>query len=149
MNIQLKHFKINTLADGNIIYLIPLNKEKYDEIMKNYAKLSDQHSINKFVEKYGFKHTEMILDGNTYIDSNNKETLEIINPILSHILPHPKTIKNPINNHIERSYKCFCSKPLNLEDLTEHTTPLSSWNCLMIRVGEPEYAIILEEKVKK
>lgn len=100
------------------------------------------------MDKYGFKHTQIILDGDTYISANDKETLEAINPILSRILPHPKTIKNPLNNKIERSYKCFCAKPFNLTDMTEHKTPLESWNCLMIRIGEPQYAIVVEEKVK-
>lgn len=42
----------------------------------------------------------------------------------------------------------FCAKPLNLTDMTEHKTPLESWNCLMIRIGEPQYTIVIEEKVK-
>ena len=33
--------------------------------------------------------------------------------------------------------------------MTEHKIPLESWNCLMIHIGEPQYAIVVEEKVKK
>lgn len=149
MEIKLKHYLINTLANGNKVYLCPMDKDEYDSLIRDYSRLSDQTSINKFVDKYGFKHTQIILDGDTYVSPNDKETLEAINPILARILPHPKTIKNPLNNKIERSYKCFCAKTLNLEDMTEHRTPLESWNCLMIRIGEPQYAIIVEEKVKK
>lgn len=149
MEIKLKHYLINILANGNKVYLCPMDKDKYDSLIRDYSRLSDQTSINKFVDKYGFKHTQIILDGDTYVSPNDKETLEAINPILARILPHPKTIKNPLNNKIERSYKCFCAKPLNLEDMTEHRTPLESWNCLMIRIGEPQYAIVVEEKVKK
>lgn len=149
MEIKLKHYLINILANGNKVYLCPMDKDEYDSLIRDYSRLSDQTSINKFVDKYGFKHTQIILDGDTYVSPNDKETLEAINPILARILPHPKTIKNPLNNKIERSYKCFCAKPLNLEDMTEHRTPLESWNCLMIRIGEPQYAIVVEEKVKK
>lgn len=149
MEIKLKHYLINTLADGSKIYLCPLDKKDYEAVMTDYANLSDQSSLNRFLYKYGFKHTQIILDGDTYIDTNDKETLESITPILAHILPHPKTIKNPLNNRVERSYKCFCAKPFNLEDMTEHRTPIESWNCLMIRIGEPQYAIVIEEKVKK
>lgn len=149
MEIKLKHYKINTLADGSDIYLIPLDEKEYNSLMKDFNSLSDTYSINKFVDKYGFKHTQMILDGETYINASDKETLEMVNPILSRILPHPKTIKNPINNHIEKSYKCYCAKPINLEDMTEHKTPLESWNCLMIRIGEPQYAVVIEDKKKK
>lgn len=45
------------------------------------------------MDKYGFKHTQIILDGDTYISANDKETLEAINPILSRILPHPKLLR--------------------------------------------------------
>lgn len=149
MEIKLKNYLINILANGNKVYLCPMDKDGYESLIRDYSRLSDQTSINKFVDKYGFKHTQIILDGDTYVSPNDKETLEAINPILARILPHPKTIKNPLNNRIERSYKCFCAKPLNLEDMTEHRTPLESWNCLMIRIGEPQYAIVIEEKVKK
>lgn len=149
MEIKIKNYLINTLDNGNKIYLCPMDEESYTRLMNDFSRLSDQSSINRFVDKYGFKHTQIILDGDTYISANDKETLEAINPILSRILPHPKTIKNPLNNKIERSYKCFCAKPLNLTDMTEHKTPLESWNCLMIRIGEPQCAIVVEEKVKK
>lgn len=149
MEIKIKHYLINILDNGNKIYLCPMNEEGYTRLMNDFSRLSDQSSINRFVDKYGFKHTQIILDGDTYINANDKETLESINPILSRILPHPKTIKNPFNNKIERSYKCFCAKLLNLTNMTEHKTPLESWNCLMIRIGEPQYAIVVEEKIKK
>lgn len=149
MEIKIKNYLINILDNGNKIYLCPMDEETYTRLMNDFSRLSDQSSINRFVDKYGFKHTQIILDGDTYISSNDKETLEAINPILSRILPHPKTIKNPLNNKIERSYKCFCAEPLNLTDMTEHKTPLESWNCLMIRIGEPQYAIVVEEKIKK
>ena len=42
----------------------------------DFSRLSDQSSINRFVDKYGFKHTQIILDGDTYISANDKETLE-------------------------------------------------------------------------
>ena len=140
MEIKIKNYLINTLDNGNKIYLCPMDEEGYTRLMNDFSRLSDQSSINRFVDKYGFKHTQIILDGDTYISANDKKTLEAINSILSRILPHPK---------IERSYKCFCAKPLNLTDMTEHKTPLESWNCLMIRIGEPQYAIVVEEKVKK
>lgn len=148
MEIKIKNYLINTLNNGNKIYLCPLDKDGYNKLMKDYSNLSDQSSINRFIDKYGFKHTQIILDGDTYIDPNDKETVESVTPILSRILPHPKTIKNPITNTIEQSYKCFCAKPLNLEDVTSHKTPISSWDCLMIRIGEPEYAIVIEEKAQ-
>lgn len=107
MEIKIKNYLINTLDNGNKIYLCPMDEETYTRLMNDFSRLSDQSSINRFVDKYGFKHTQIILDGDTYISANDKETLEAINPILSRILPHPKTIKNPLNNKIERSYKCF------------------------------------------
>ena len=76
MEIKIKNYLINTLDNGNKIYLCPMDEETYTRLMNDFSRLSDQSSINRFVDKYGFKHTQIILDGDTYISANDKETLE-------------------------------------------------------------------------
>ena len=75
MEIKIKNYLINTLDNGNKIYLCPMDEETYTRLMNDFSRLSDQSSINRFVDKYGFKHTQIILDGdifyiNMYINYN-------------------------------------------------------------------------------
>lgn len=149
MEIKLKNYLINTLNNGNKIYFVPMEERVYKEFIRDITSLSDQHSVNKFIDKYGFKHSQVILDGETYINGSDNKLLEQIAPVFERILPYPKTVHNPINNHIEKSYKCFCCDTLNIEDVVEHKTFLSSWNCLMISLGEPQYGIVVEFKKEK
>lgn len=149
MEIKLKNYLINTLNNGNKIYFVPMEERVYKEFIRDITSLSDQHSVNKFIDKYGFKHSQVILDGETYINGSDNKLLEQISPVFERILPYPKTVHNPINNHIEKSYKCFCCDTLNIEDVVEHKTFLSSWNCLMISLGEPQYGIVVEFKKEK
>lgn len=149
MDIKLKSHVFNTLEDGTKFHIIPLTKKQYDEIIRDYNGVNNSYTSNKFLDKYGFKHTQMILDGESYIDPHDKETLESINDLLARMLPAPTKAINPDTMQTGSSYKCFCAKPLNIPDLISHRTPLDSWKCLMIRLGEPEYAIVIEEKPKK
>lgn len=146
MEIKLKNYLINTLDNGNKIYLIPMLKSVYEEFVHDYTALHDQVSFNKFANKYGFEHKQVLLDGTTYINVHDKEEVESVRPILNRILPRPKMTTNAITEKREPAYKCFCCGLTNIESVLEHKTSIDSWNCLMIRIGEPEYAIVLEIK---
>lgn len=146
MEIKLNHLLINTLDNGNEIYLVPMTKEVYEEFAHDYANLRDQVSINKFANKYGFTHRQVILDGNTYIDVNDPDEVESVRPVLARILPKPAIVVNPLVDKREPAYKCFCCDNININTVLEHRTPIESWNCLMIHIGEPEFALVLEIK---
>lgn len=146
MEIKIKNYLINTLPKGNKVYICPMTEEEYKAFYKDLSGLSSQANVNRFTDKYGFRHTNVVLDGETYLNLNNKDEIESIRPILKHILPHPKWVKHYLtNNTVTQSYKCFCVETLGLDDVTEHRTEIESWNCLMIRLGEPQYAIVVEE----
>lgn len=149
MEIKLEHYLINELNDGAKIYIVPMSKRVYEEFSQDYASLSDLSSMNRFADKYGFTYRQVILDGNTYIDVNDPEEVDGVRPILARILPKPKIVENPLTEKREPAYKCFCCDSLNIENVLEHKTPVSSWQCLMLKLGEPEYAIVLEIKPKK
>ena len=53
MEIKIKNYLINTLDNGNKIYLCPMDEETYTRLMNDFSRLSDQSSINRFVDKYG------------------------------------------------------------------------------------------------
>lgn len=146
MGIKLKNHLFNTLKDGTKFYIVPMTKIQYDEFSKDFNNITDTYTTNKFLDKYGFRHTQVILDGEAYINPNDKETLDSINELLARMLPAPIRQTNPDTKIAKVGYKCFCAKPLNIADLVEHATPLESWKCLIIRLGEPEYALVIEEK---
>lgn len=146
MEIKLNHLHINTLDNGSEIYVIPMSKEVYEEFAHDFSNLTNQVAINKFANKYGFTYKDVILDGNTYINVNDHDEVESVKPILARILPKPVTVNNPLTEKRELSYKCYCYEGLNIESVVEHKTPIESWNCLMIHIGEPEFALVLEIK---
>ena len=149
MEIKLEHILINTLDNGNKIYFIPMSKKVYEEFVHDFSNLSNQVSLNKFANKYGFNCKDVILDGTTYINVSDKEEVESVRPILARILPKPVTVTNPLTEKREVAYRCYCYEGLNIENVLEHKTPIDSWNCLMIHVGEPEFGIVLEIKKEK
>ena len=53
MEIKIKNYLINTLDNGDKIYLCPMDEESYTRLMNDFSRLSDQSSINRFVDKYG------------------------------------------------------------------------------------------------
>lgn len=147
MKIKLKNYLINTLNDGSKVFVIPMNKDQYQEFSHDFSNLTDQNSMNKFADKYGFTYKDVLLDGNTFINVNDPEEVSAVRPLLALILPKPTPTTNALTDKKEAAYKCFCCKNLNIESVIEHTTPFESWNCLMIRIGEPEFAVVL--KIKK
>lgn len=147
-NSQIKKRLINTLHNGNKIYIIALNGKDYNVIMKDMSSCSGQFEVNKFTNKWGFSPNQILMQGETYINQNDKEDFDFFVKVIQRIFP--KVVKkDETTGTTKEYYKCWCAKPLNVTELADHRTPLESWNCLMIRLGEPQYAIVLEEKHKK
>lgn len=146
MEIKLPHYLINELPKGSKVYICPLDSRMYNKVMSEFHALQNANSVNKFTDNYGFHPSEIIMDGACYINANDKEELESVNGILARILPAPTYVNNAVTHRNENSYKCFCCQQFDLEDVTEHRTPLESWNCLITYLGDPEYAIVIERK---
>lgn len=73
-------------------------------------------------------------------------TMDIVTA--ENILPPPGMITSVITNSIESSYKCWCCENLGIEQLAAHKTSLNSWDCLMVRLGNPSHVVITQRKVK-
>ena len=91
-------------------------------------------SLDKFKEKYGFEYLDMILYGNVHEGLTSSVLQELIG-YEDVMIDETKTCK---------SYICFCGKPYGLDYRKRilHSSPLSSWDCLMIYMNKPDYAIV-------
>lgn len=116
--------------------LIVSTKEETDIIKECCAGVSEgfmKHS--QFREKFGVSSTDIHLVGDTSKINNGF--------IQSYI--DCKEIKTSESNGFKKSYKCFCGHDYGLDYKTTilHPTGLSSWDCLMAKLGCPQYAIVI------
>ena len=136
------------IEKGIFIYLLSINKDEYESISNDMDGLKTQADVNRFTEKYKIQAKDIMLYGESNLSKLNKEDKEFIHLELEKIFPPSKSILNPISKKVENSYKCYCCEGLNVDDLTEHKTVNSAWNCLMTKLRKPEYVLIYKEKIK-
>ena len=114
--------------------VIPVDKDFMEAFELDYtAFYNGKMTLTKFNEKYGFNIFSVLGYGKTDegIDSNFTKNLFDS----ADITVDEKTYK---------SYKCFCGEPfgLNYKEQVLHGSTVSSWNCLMTKLNNPEYVLV-------
>lgn len=114
--------------------VVGITKDIYKSIDEDINKFySGKLSKTKFIEKYNFSPLSIIMYGEVKnVESSQlKELIEYEN------------IQVEANKY-KLSYKCFCGEEYNLDYKKDilHGTSFSSWQCALIKIGNPEYAII-------
>jgi len=118
------------------IGVISLTQEYYKEIDKDIMNFyNSKISKLEFKRKHNFNPLSIILYGNvTEVDSSNlKELIDYESIIVE-------------KNKYRTSYKCFCGEEygLNYKENILHGTSLNAWDCALIKIGNPKYAIIFD-----
>lgn len=90
---------------------------------------------DEFIEKYGFSPFLSILHGNVREVS--------VNTIHDYIDFESINITTP--NKFKKSWKCFCGERhgLDYKQVLAHACPLESWKCLLIKLGNPNFGVIV------
>lgn len=99
--------------------------------------ISDSSEI-KIIERGNFNifpNEEIIAYGNTKL--SEKTAIEV--------LESPKFIINLYSNKTEKTWKCYCC-PDELFNKIGHRTAINAWDCLMVKLGNPEFGIITKFK---
>lgn len=140
-------YNINTIKDNKYV-LYAITENLYNDIIKDASACSTTMQINNFYDKYGIRPQDIIIDGTTDVWKESYENRKNIEDLLKSVLPKPITVKNEITNTILDSFKCWCVGDLNIDEICDHRTVLDSWHCLMNKIGNPKYVIIVKEENK-
>ena len=129
------HTVIKETPSIKLAFIVSTKEETF-KIREACYKVSEGLLRNSdFKKEFGVYPTDIHLVG---------ETSKIDNTFIQSYIDF-KEIKTSESVGFKRSFKCFCGHEFGL-DYTEtilHPTGLSSWDCLMAKLGCPEYAIVI------
>jgi hypothetical protein len=104
----------------------------------------------------GWKYT-LYISTKSECDDIKLGNLKIADEIIAHgkantmdnelagiILPPPKFMHNKLSEKMCNSYHCFACEDLGVEQYITHIEPISSWDCLMDVMGDPDYVVIVK-----
>lgn len=129
------------VESNKVLIFSPLTKSMCEELnleLKHYLTFPKQSTkrtiIDDELEKHhGFKFSDIVAIGDTKLETR-----------LANSYIAQETIT--INDIKRRNYKCFVNKdwrnPTNKMNLPYHDDGGCAWNCLMLKLKNPEYGII-------
>lgn len=67
------------------------------------------------------------------------------NDLAKLLLPKPIFIHNRLNERMCDSYKCWACEELGTDQYIAHIEAISSWQCLMAVIGNPEWVVVIKQ----
>jgi len=96
---------------------------------------STSYGVNFLTSKYGIDPRTILMYGDVKLAENTAKVLIDFD-----------FIEDKLNNIKTTSFKCFCSGDLHLKTIIVHKTAISSWSCMLVKLCNPKFGVIIAIK---